>query len=344
VKNFIKSVLLFILLGMGSIANASERASFYGSWWIDDCEAESPAVHYQNGVIYISDDDNLIISDVSLASKKDTLSKKFTWEAGFRKAKGPFFKNNNDKISTTFIKYYLFEGLDENLKKATLKVSMEVVSDKVVGGLLGGGVDAINKKNLDYLEWIKKGIEAKGSIPDMERNGLSLINTIDLIKCPEKKFEHSNIYTQSIFIINSIGEECYSFPQKCLSYTFNLIDITHDDKLSKAEISRMIRFVGIIEGIRYMPHSTKISNATTMASIGASALSPMVAQNIIDSYDYDGDGKLSMFELSYDRSTEDYSSLLDEISNSFSGKALVPIISSSFDKLTDVFLGTVFDD
>lgn len=99
--------------------------------------------------------------------------------------------------------------------------------------------------------------------------------------------------------------------RQCIEVVSNMIDVSDDYALSKAEISRVIRAASFFIGYRFVVSEQSDPLVPLdpfvpledlfIAQLAASTLGPYIADNIIDSYDYDGNGKLSILELTQDR-------------------------------------------
>ena len=96
---------------------------------------------------------------------------------------------------------------------------------------------------------------------------------------------------------------------RCAAVGFRMIDITRDGRLSRAEIGRAIRAAAFFVGHRLIADKQKKTfvpvDELLLAWFTGSALGPSVAGNLVDSYDYDGDGLLSLAELMQDRTPEE---------------------------------------
>ena len=96
---------------------------------------------------------------------------------------------------------------------------------------------------------------------------------------------------------------------RCAAVGFRMIDITRDGRLSRAEIGRAIRAAAFFVGHRLIADRQKKAfvpvDELFLAWFAGSALGPTVAGNLVDSYDYDGDGLLSLAELMQDRTPEE---------------------------------------
>lgn len=96
---------------------------------------------------------------------------------------------------------------------------------------------------------------------------------------------------------------------RCAVVGFRMIDITRDGRLSRAEIGRAIRAAAFFVGHRLIADKQKKAfvpvDELLLAWFAGSALGPTVAGNLVDSYDYDGDGLVSLAELMQDRTPEE---------------------------------------
>ena len=96
---------------------------------------------------------------------------------------------------------------------------------------------------------------------------------------------------------------------RCAVVAFQMIDITGDGQLSRAEIGRAIRaaafFVGYLLVANKQQKTFVPVDELSLAWFAGSALGPTVAGNLVDSYDYNGDGFLSLAELMQDRTPEE---------------------------------------
>ena len=96
---------------------------------------------------------------------------------------------------------------------------------------------------------------------------------------------------------------------RCAAVGFELIDITADGQLSRAEIGRAIRAAVFFIGHQLIVDKRQITfvpvEELLLAWLAGSALGPTLARNLVDSYDYDGNGRLSMAELLQDRTPEE---------------------------------------
>ena len=135
----------------------------------------------------------------------------------------------------------------------------------------------------------------------------------DLKRCTSPPASLAITFAETLAIfqrLDEIGTHCGDrINLRCLADAAEIIDVTDDGLFSKAEISRAIRAAGFFIG-----YSIATDGKTDpfvpleelyLAQLGATALGPLVATNIIDSYDFDGDGFLSLDELMQDRIPEE---------------------------------------
>ena len=120
---------------------------------------------------------------------------------------------------------------------------------------------------------------------------------------------------------------------RCVSVVFDIIDVTDDGRFSKAEISRAIRAAGFFIGYQrlsseradpFVPLEDMI-----IVQLATSALGPFVADNLIGSYDYDGDGFVSPAELLQDRNPEKgFERILTGLSAQMAPEALATLLKA----------------
>ena len=137
----------------------------------------------------------------------------------------------------------------------------------------------------------------------------------ELQRCSALPVEFSVMFAESIAVFRELdalmarclGEEMVA--AECVALVFELVDVSEDGSFSKAELSRAVRaasfFVGYWANIEDSQDSFVPMEKLSMAWFVASALGPLVARNLIDSYDFDEDGRLSLEELLQDRLPEE---------------------------------------
>ena len=133
----------------------------------------------------------------------------------------------------------------------------------------------------------------------------------DMKRCKAPPIRFSLMFAESAAVFRRLSEiekRCADGKgggSRCAGYVFDLFDISDDGKFSKAEISRAIRAASLFVGYRMAVSETGKASVPleqlSIAWVAASLLGPTVAANLIDSYDFDGDGFLSPKELLQDR-------------------------------------------
>ena len=96
---------------------------------------------------------------------------------------------------------------------------------------------------------------------------------------------------------------------RCAVVGLELIDITRDGRLSRAEIGRAVRAAAFFIGHRLIADKQMTAYVPVedllLAWFTGSALGPVIGDNLVDSYDYNDDGLLSLAELMQDRTPEE---------------------------------------
>ena len=107
-------------------------------------------------------------------------------------------------------------------------------------------------------------------------------------------------------------------PMSCLEAVFSEVDVSDDERLSEAEVGRAVRAAGfflaqrtIVSGRmkepppdRWPAHYAPVERLYGTAALSVLAGSVVIG-NLVRSYDYDGDGFLSLEELMQDRLPDD---------------------------------------
>jgi len=86
--------------------------------------------------------------------------------------------------------------------------------------------------------------------------------------------------------------------QACEQLAWNFADVSEDQKLSKAEITRFLRLAS-------MSQATGMADAERSAEVVTFFLGPWGAQSVLDNFDFDGDGFLTKAELFRDVGASD---------------------------------------
>lgn len=126
--------------------------------------------------------------------------------------------------------------------------------------------------------------------------------SIEYNKCEDIPSDMSFIHAEGATFMKAfhdISIKCDKDIDNCVNYLFSLVDISKNNKLSKAEISRIIRIISYIVVVsgKGIAENEDITGILGIVSI----ISPSIAGAIIDGSDYDNDGQLSMEEMFYDR-------------------------------------------
>ena len=136
-----------------------------------------------------------------------------------------------------------------------------------------------------------------------------------LQSCAALPVGFSVMFAESITVFRELDEleaGCLSEETSaagCIALVFELVDLSEDGVFSKAELSRAVRaasfFVSYWANVEDSQNPFVPVEKLSTAWLLASALGPFVATNLIDSYDFDGDGRLSLKELLQDRLPEE---------------------------------------
>lgn len=102
-------------------------------------------------------------------------------------------------------------------------------------------------------------------------------------------------------VVSNAQSICQTDRQACASALFTGIDVSGDGNLSTAEIARLFRVAAYVAAVS---EETPASN-DELAGVFAAGLpiGPLMASAIINSFDYDDNGVVSLAELSQDRGT-----------------------------------------
>lgn len=158
---------------------------------------------------------------------------------------------------------------------------------------------------------------------------LILPNMSKLIQCSSLPSEFYATFGEAITLFKewtNIDKTCQSDTgSRCLNAVLNLVDVSREGRISQAEISRILRGASL-----YIGYELAIANRVVLkreenqaqyglevgmtelfgAAAMASLVAPTISSGLLASYDYDGDGFLSMKEILQDRSSENIQGLL----------------------------------
>ncbi|MCD8504468.1 MAG: hypothetical protein LRY49_05510 [Burkholderiaceae bacterium] len=102
-------------------------------------------------------------------------------------------------------------------------------------------------------------------------------------------------------VLSNAQSICQTNRQACASELFAGIDVSGDGNLSTAEIARLFRVAGYLATVS---EDTPASNDELVGVVAAALpVGPLIASAIINSFDYDDNGVVSLAELSQDRGT-----------------------------------------
>jgi hypothetical protein len=102
-------------------------------------------------------------------------------------------------------------------------------------------------------------------------------------------------------VANEAQAVCRSDQAACATTLFSGIDVTGDGNLSGAELARLLRVGGYLAAVS---EDNGASNDDLAAVLAASLpVAPLVAAALVNSFDYDDSGTLSLVEISQDRAT-----------------------------------------
>lgn len=175
--------------------------------------------------------------------------------------------------------------------------------------------------------------------PEGEDNELILPPLENLRRCESLPGITPVLFAEAIAVfgrLDELGAACggeNGVTAQCIAVAFDLVDITGDGKFSKAEISRAIRAAGFFIGYFMVAENSWTAfvplEELFLAQIAAAALGPFVATNLIDSYDFGGDGFLSLAELMQDRSPEKgFEGALAGVASGMEPETLAPVMKS----------------
>ena len=101
-------------------------------------------------------------------------------------------------------------------------------------------------------------------------------------------------------VANSAQDACKQNQASCATTLFAGIDVSGDGNLSTAELARLFRVAGYLAAVS----EDSGANNDDLAAVLATSLpvAPLMASAIINSFDYDDTGTLSLAEISQDRS------------------------------------------
>lgn len=136
----------------------------------------------------------------------------------------------------------------------------------------------------------------------------------NLSRCEELPVAFSLLFAEAVTLFrhfDEIEDHCVGddvSAVRCVSFVFNIIDVSGDGVFSQAELSRAGRaagfFISYALAVEESQYAFVPMDELSLAWIASSLLGPLFASNLISSYDFDGDGFLSLSELMQDRTPE----------------------------------------
>jgi len=158
-----------------------------------------------------------------------------------------------------------------------------------------------------------------GGAPMLARpEGVALLPPVSTMnRCPALPFTIYAVLGEAVTafsVYDQVSERCATGSARtCIEAAFAAIDVSNDRRLSTAEVNRALRAAApflAYEAIvanrqasgpdpmrRLRVGLAELSTSTVLASIGG----PFVTSTVMQAYDYDGDGSLSLAEILQDR-------------------------------------------
>ncbi len=100
-------------------------------------------------------------------------------------------------------------------------------------------------------------------------------------------------------VVNEAQSVCSTNQPACATTVFNGVDVTGDGNLSIAEIARLFRVAGYLAAVSEENGASNDDLAAVLAT--SLPVAPLMASAIVNSFDYDDNGTVSLAELSQDR-------------------------------------------
>lgn len=103
---------------------------------------------------------------------------------------------------------------------------------------------------------------------------------------------------------------------KCIENVFSTIDIFDQEGISPAEIARFLRLIGPLVGMQAATATNAQLDSleiSTMSTAAAAITAPYVSKKVIESYDYNNDGLISVKELMHDYESENMDEFVQEM-------------------------------
>lgn len=102
-------------------------------------------------------------------------------------------------------------------------------------------------------------------------------------------------------VLNDAQSVCSTNQPACATTLFNGLDVSGDGNLSIAEIARLFRVAGYLAAVSEENGASNDDLAAVLAT--SLPVAPLMASAIVNSFDYDDNGTVSLTELSQDRNS-----------------------------------------
>jgi hypothetical protein len=164
-----------------------------------------------------------------------------------------------------------------------------------------------------------------------------------LQRCAALLAGHYGWFGESIALFDAydvVMERCQGTTvERCAAAIFDVLDISGDGRLSVAEISRGLRAIGpllaydvVVGGrtdiadpnVRFAVGTTELFSGSLLASVTGR----FVVDGVLRTYDFDGDGFLSLSELLQDRGPVSVTAVTASVSVAASHDVLVGLIQN----------------
>ena len=187
--------------------------------------------------------------------------------------------------------------------------------------------DSNTEAYIGPAEWVSGSLVLPELMP--EYGGAVLPLTEGIERCEALPNRLQSLFPEAFAVFEGIDRavaQCgESSMRRCASAVFDLIDVSGDNRFSRAEISRMIRAGAVFAGYEAIAEYhddpfVAVEDLSVIRSLRSVLL--VLATDMIDSYDFDGDGFLSPEELLQDRSLESLEAAAGDLASGVPGMLL----------------------